>query len=154
MEGADAAALASPAPPAFSSAQAAGEMVEDYWQALTRDVPFSQYGTDPTIASIGFQNGHPAGSSAPLFWAAGQYVRLLQNIVANNILERPTDTFNRYVTHMVAQTALTVTAPADQSAVTASPVTVTGTSVPGNAIYVAATNTDQDSQTTTATTTT
>jgi hypothetical protein len=50
LEGADAAALASPAPPAFASAQAAGEMVEDYWQALTRDVPFSQYGTDPTIA--------------------------------------------------------------------------------------------------------
>ena len=49
LEGADAAALASPAPPAFSSAQAAGEMVEDYWQALTRDVPFRQYGTDPTI---------------------------------------------------------------------------------------------------------
>src|SRR5262245_13059792 len=35
LEGADAAALAAPAPPAFSSAQAAGEMVEDYWQALT-----------------------------------------------------------------------------------------------------------------------
>jgi hypothetical protein len=50
LEGADAAALASPAPPAFSSAQAAAEMVEDYWQALTRDIPFSQYGTDPAIA--------------------------------------------------------------------------------------------------------
>ncbi|MBV8729533.1 MAG: vanadium-dependent haloperoxidase [Acidobacteriia bacterium] len=50
MEGADAAALASPPAPAFASAQAAAEMVEDYWQALTRDVPFSQYGTDPTIA--------------------------------------------------------------------------------------------------------
>src|SRR5215831_12004136 len=50
LEGADAAALASPPAPAFSSAQAAAEMVEDYWQALTRDVPFSQYGTDPTIA--------------------------------------------------------------------------------------------------------
>jgi hypothetical protein len=25
-------------------------MVEVYWQALTRDVPFSQYGSDPTIA--------------------------------------------------------------------------------------------------------
>ena len=50
LEGSDAAALASPAPPAFSSAQAAAEIVEDYWQALTRDVPFSQYGTDPTIA--------------------------------------------------------------------------------------------------------
>jgi hypothetical protein len=50
MEGADGAALGAPPAPAFASAQAAGEMVEDYWQALTRDVPFSQYGTDPTIA--------------------------------------------------------------------------------------------------------
>jgi len=50
MEGADAAALATPPAPPFSSAWAAGEMVEDYWQALTRDVPFSQYRTDPTIA--------------------------------------------------------------------------------------------------------
>ena len=50
LEGADAAAIAAPPAPAFASAQAAGEMVEDYWQALTRDVPFSQYGTDPTVA--------------------------------------------------------------------------------------------------------
>jgi hypothetical protein len=50
LEGADAAAVPAPPPPALASAQAAGEMVEDYWQALTRDVPFSQYGTDPTIA--------------------------------------------------------------------------------------------------------
>jgi hypothetical protein len=50
LEGADAAALEAPPAPAFSSAQAAAEMVEDYWQALTRDVPFSQYGTDATIA--------------------------------------------------------------------------------------------------------
>src|SRR5215831_19509527 len=49
LEGADAAALASPPAPAFSSAQAAAEMVEDYWQALTRDVSFSQYGTNPMI---------------------------------------------------------------------------------------------------------
>jgi len=50
MVGADGAAPASPPAPAFSSAQAAGEMVEDYWYALTRDVPFSQYSSDPTIA--------------------------------------------------------------------------------------------------------
>src|SRR5215467_9155475 len=50
LEGADAAAVPAPPPPALASAQAAGEMVEDYWQALTRDVPFNQYGTDPTIA--------------------------------------------------------------------------------------------------------
>ncbi len=29
----------------------AAQMIETYWQALTRDVPFSQYGTDPTIAA-------------------------------------------------------------------------------------------------------
>ncbi len=50
MEGADAAAISVPPAPAFSSAQAAGEMVEDYWLALTRDVPFSQYSSDATIA--------------------------------------------------------------------------------------------------------
>jgi hypothetical protein len=50
LEGADAAAMPSPPAPAFASAQTAGEMVEDYWQALTRDVPFSQYGSDPVIA--------------------------------------------------------------------------------------------------------
>jgi hypothetical protein len=49
MEGADSAALAAPAPPAFSSAQMAAEIAEDYWAALTRDVPFSQYASDPMI---------------------------------------------------------------------------------------------------------
>ncbi|AGL02169.1 vanadium-dependent haloperoxidase [Desulfoscipio gibsoniae] len=38
--------------PAFSSVQIAGEMAELYWQALTRDVPFADYDTDPlTIAA-------------------------------------------------------------------------------------------------------
>lgn len=49
MIGADPAAIASPPAPAFSSAQTAGEMVEDYWAAITRDVPFGQYATDPSI---------------------------------------------------------------------------------------------------------
>jgi membrane-associated phospholipid phosphatase len=34
------------APPAFSSAWAASEMAEVYWQALTRDVPFVDYDTN------------------------------------------------------------------------------------------------------------
>jgi hypothetical protein len=50
MVGADAAAIASPPAPGFNSAQMAAEMVEDYWCALTRDVPFSQYSSDPLIA--------------------------------------------------------------------------------------------------------
>lgn len=39
-----------PAAPAFASAEAAGELVEVYWRALTRDVPFSEYATSPLIA--------------------------------------------------------------------------------------------------------
>jgi len=41
-----------------------------------------------------------------------------------------------------------VTSPANLSAVSGSPLTVIGTSVPGNTIYVAGTNTDNNSQTT------
>jgi hypothetical protein len=47
LAGADAHALGMSAPPAFHSAAAAGEMAALYWQALTRDVPFSRYGTEP-----------------------------------------------------------------------------------------------------------
>ena len=59
----------------------------------------------------------------------------------------------RYVAHTQGATTLTVTSPADGSAVTGSPVTVTGTTAPGNTVYVAATNTDTNSATTTASTT-
>src|SRR4030095_6002724 len=46
LEGADVAAYAMPKPPKLTSAQIAGEMVELYWKALLRDVPFNQYSTD------------------------------------------------------------------------------------------------------------
>jgi hypothetical protein len=49
MEGADAQAIAVAPAPAFSSAQMAAEIAENYWYALTRDVPFSQYASDPLI---------------------------------------------------------------------------------------------------------
>ncbi len=49
MEGADSHTIASPPAPAFGSPQQAGEMTEDYWYALTRNVPFGQYGSDATI---------------------------------------------------------------------------------------------------------
>jgi membrane-associated phospholipid phosphatase len=38
-------------PPTFSSAWQAGEMAEVYWQALTRDVPFSEFSTNPLTKS-------------------------------------------------------------------------------------------------------
>jgi hypothetical protein len=47
LVGPDSHQLVVPPPPSFHSAEAASEMVELYWQALTRDVPFSDYSTDP-----------------------------------------------------------------------------------------------------------
>jgi hypothetical protein len=108
------------------------------------------YGTDPTVASIGFRNGHPAGSAAPLTWAAGTYARLLLDIVANRLLEQPTNTVSRYITHTQGQTTLTLTAPTDASSVAVGQVTVSGATAPGNSISIAATNIDSTFQTTNA----
>jgi len=53
LEGTDSGQLSIPPSPALASAERAGEMVEDYWMALARDVPFSQYGNEPiTTAAI------------------------------------------------------------------------------------------------------
>ncbi len=49
LEGADAWAISIPPAPEFSSAQMAAEIGEDYWYALTRDVPFSQYPANSLI---------------------------------------------------------------------------------------------------------
>ena len=65
----------------------------------------------------------------------------------------PTVTSSRYVARTQGTTTLTVTSPTDASSVAGSPVTVAGTTVPGNKIYVAATNTDANSATTIASTT-
>ncbi|MEQ1858921.1 MAG: vanadium-dependent haloperoxidase [Chthoniobacteraceae bacterium] len=46
VSGADSHALAIPPAPAFASSQIAGEIVENYWMALLRDVPFSEFGGD------------------------------------------------------------------------------------------------------------
>jgi hypothetical protein len=51
LEGTDSAQLTIPPSPALASAERAGEMVEDYWMALARDVPFSQYGSEPITAA-------------------------------------------------------------------------------------------------------
>jgi membrane-associated phospholipid phosphatase len=47
LVGADSHHLGISAPPAFHSEAEAGEMAELYWQALSRDVPFSRYGAEP-----------------------------------------------------------------------------------------------------------
>ena len=127
-----------------------GLIPEQNWELP--DLAPSPFGTPPDVASIGFRNGGPAGSAAPLTWSAASFVRLAGDVAAGALGDRPAATYDRYVAHTQGTTALTVTSPADQSSVSASPVTVTGTSTPGNRVYVAATNTDADSATTTAST--
>jgi hypothetical protein len=50
-DGADSHHLGVRIPPALASAEEAGEMVELYWLALTRDVPFANYDTNPDIGN-------------------------------------------------------------------------------------------------------
>lgn len=49
MEGKDAHSFTMPAAPAFSSAWQASDAIEVLWQAVTRDVAFINYDTDPVI---------------------------------------------------------------------------------------------------------
>jgi glucan 1,4-alpha-glucosidase len=116
-----------------------GLITEQAWELP--DLAASPFGTAPEIASIGFENGKPAGSASALTWSAGQFVRLTLDAAAGRVLDRPAYTFDRYVRHTQGATTLSVTAPADQSAVGDS-VTVTGTTAAGNNVTVAATNTD------------
>jgi hypothetical protein len=131
-----------------SSASGIGLIPEQVWESA--NLAASPYGTDPTLASIGFQDGKPAGSAAPLTWSAASFVRLAADIRAGRLLDQPANTTARYVTHQQGTTTLTVTAPANESSINGSPVTVTGTTVAGNHVSVAATNTDTGFGTTTA----
>ncbi len=47
MEGPDGHALVQPPAPAFASREQAAEISENYWMALLRDIPYSQYSTNP-----------------------------------------------------------------------------------------------------------
>lgn len=129
-----------------------GLIPEQDWELP--DLAASPFGTDPTLASIGFIDGQPAGSASPLTWSAAQYVRLLLDIQAGRPLERPANTYNRYVLHQQGTTGLSLTSPANDSSLTTGSVTVAGTATPGDTIYIAATNTDNNSATTTEQTST
>ena len=124
-----------------------GLVPEQDWDAAA--VARSAYGTDPTVASIGFASGKPAGSAAPLTWGAGSFVRLVADLSAHRSVDTPRQTVDRYVTHQQQGTPLTVTAPADQSAA-AGTTTVTGTAAPGATIDIVDVAVDHGSATTNA----
>ena len=116
------------------------------------NVAASPYGTDPTVASIGFVDGKPAGSAAPLTWGSASQVRLTADLSAGHILEKPKQTTNRYVNHTQGTALLTVTAPADNTPATGT-VSVTGTATPHARIDVADVATDGNGATTLSSTT-
>jgi glucoamylase len=74
-----------------------GLVPEQAWE--DPDLPASPYGSDPTTASIGFTTGKAAGSASPLTWAQAQEVRLIADLGAGRVLERPDATTARYVDH-------------------------------------------------------
>jgi hypothetical protein len=127
-------------------ASGVGLIPEQNWELSP--LAASPYGTDPTLASIGFVNGGPAGSAAPLTWSAASFVRLAASLAAGFNVVQPLATTQRYLTRPQGTTPLTVTSPADNTLVGASPVTVTGTTAPGNTVYVSSTNTDTGAATT------
>jgi glucoamylase len=118
-----------------------GLVPEQVWE--DPDLPASPYGSDPTTASIGFADGHAAGSASPLTWAQAQRLRLIQDIGARQITERPSITTARYVTHKPPAAApLTLTSPTSGATVEGTTVTVTGTTSPGAQVTVQALPTD------------
>ncbi len=66
LEGADSHQFAIGPPPALSSQARADEMVELYWQALCRDVSFSEYDVDPTARAAAAELSSLAAFSGPI----------------------------------------------------------------------------------------
>jgi glucoamylase len=132
----------------LNSASGVGLVPEQVWEQP--DLPASPYGSDPTTASIGFTDGQPAGSAAPLTWATAQEVRLILDLGAGRLLEQPSIVADRYVTNRQGETPLTLTAPVaetgsavpaqatvPQATVSGTSVTVTGTTSPGARVDIA-----------------
>jgi glucan 1,4-alpha-glucosidase len=124
-----------------------GLIPEQDWEQP--DLAAAPFGSDPAIASIGFLDGQPAGSASPLTWSAAQYVRLVLDLQAGQPMERPANTYERYVRHLPASTGLSLASPANNTSLTTGSVTVAGIATPGDTIYIAATGTDNNSVTTT-----
>jgi glucoamylase len=127
----------------LDSASGEGLVPEQVWE--DPDLPASPYGADPTTASIGFRDGHAAGSASPLTWAQAQELRLITDLGAHRVVDRPTITTKRYVTSKPPATVpVTVSSPAEGKSVSGS-TTVAGKTAPGASVVVDTVDTDQPS---------
>ena len=135
----------------MASASGVGLVPEQVWE--DPNLAASPYGSDPMSASIGFTNGHAAGSASPLTWAQAQELRLIVDLGTNRTVDQPSITTARYVTHGTPAAAnVTLTAPASGSTIEGGSTTVTGTTTPGASIVIASDDTDTGAPAATATT--
>ena len=117
-----------------------GLVPEQAWE--DPDLAASPFGSDPATASIGFTDGKAAGSASPLTWAQAQELRLIASLGTGRNVDTPAVTTARYVTSgPPGSLPVTITAPAQGSALAATSTTVTGTTTPGAAVTVASANT-------------
>ena len=136
----------------LNSASGVGLVPEQVWNYP--DVPASPYGSDPATASIGFTDGQPDGSAAPLTWAQAQLLRLVADMAAGRLVEQPSVVASRYANGGPAAAPLSVTAPLTVSGgdvplnlarpsvtVDAASVPVSGTTAPGATVDIAVTGT-------------
>ena len=136
----------------LNSASGVGLVPEQVWNYP--DVPASPYGSDPATASIGFTDGQPDGSAAPLTWAQAQLLRLIADMAAGRLVEQPFVVASRYASGGPAAAPLSVTAPLTVSGgdvplnlarpsvtVDAASVPVSGTTEPGATVDIAVTGT-------------
>jgi glucoamylase len=105
-----------------------GLVPEQAWE--NPDLAVSPYGSDPTTASIGFVDGKAAGSASPLTWAQAQQLRLIADLGAHRILDRPDITTRRYVTNPPPTAVpVSINSPSDGQTVSGT-ATVTGATAP------------------------
>ncbi|HET7013444.1 MAG TPA: glycoside hydrolase family 15 protein [Streptosporangiaceae bacterium] len=149
----------------LASASGIGLVPEQIWNYP--DLPASAYGSDPSTASIGFTDGQPDGSAAPLTWAQAQLLRLVADLASGRLFEQPSVVADRYTgggpgggpgsagpVGSAAAIPLSVTAPLAVSGgnvpmnltrpsvtVDAASVPVSGITVPGATVDIARTGT-------------
>ncbi len=93
----------------LNSSSGVGLVPEQVWDYP--EVAASPYGSNPETASIGFVDGKPDGSAAPLTWAQAQLLRLIRDIGAGQLLDQPSVVAERYLPNPPAVLPLQVTAP-------------------------------------------
>jgi glucoamylase len=117
-----------------------GLVPEQAWE--DPDLPASPFGSDPATASIGFTDGKAAGSASPLTWAQAQELRLIASLGIGHNVDTPGLTSARYVAHGApGALPVTITAPTPGSTLAVSSSTVSGTTAPRAAVYIASDDT-------------